>query len=165
MTTHEPLTAGDPDTVRVAIASHPFCAGFEADDVTAIAEGASERTVSAGELVIRHGEPADALYLLVEGDVALEITDPAHEPLTVETLHGGDALGWSWLYPPHAWVFDARSRSTSRLLCIDATHLRRLMDDDPRFGRDLALRVGAVVVERLQFSRAQLVDAHLHDRP
>jgi CRP/FNR family transcriptional regulator, cyclic AMP receptor protein len=161
--TRGPLTAGDPDALRVAIASHPFCEGLATEHVAIMAEGAGERTLAAGEFVIRHGWVADALHLLVEGDVALEMADPGRDPMTIETLHGGDPLGWSWLYPPSTWAFDARCLSDTRLLTLDGDHLRRMVDDDPVFGRELALRIGRVVAERLQFARAQLLDAHHHD--
>jgi CRP/FNR family transcriptional regulator, cyclic AMP receptor protein len=160
---HGPLTAGDPDRLRVAVAGHPFCAGLAAEHVAAMAEAASEHRLDPGAFVIRHGGEADALHLLVDGDVALEMPDPGREPITVETLHAGDPLGWSWLYPPRTWAFDARCLSSVTLLSVDGAHLRRLVDADPRFGRELALRIGWVVIERLQFARAQLLDVHHHD--
>lgn len=163
MQAHRTLTAGDPDAMRAMIASHPFCAGLDADHVTAMADGASEHAYAVGDLIIRHGHDATALYLLVEGDVALEISEPAAEPLTVETLHAGDPLGWSWLYPPRSWAFDARCLTPARLLRLDGAHLRGLVEQDAAFGRDLTLRVGSVVVERLQHARAQIVDIRHHD--
>jgi CRP/FNR family transcriptional regulator, cyclic AMP receptor protein len=160
---HGPLTAGDPDRLRVAVAGHPFCAGLAAEHVAAMAEAASEHRLDPGAFVIRHGGDADALHLLVDGDVALEMPDPGREPITVETLHAGDPLGWSWLYPPRTWAFDARCLTPVTLLSVDGDHLRHLVEADPRFGRELALRVGWVVIERLQFARAQLLDVHHHD--
>jgi CRP/FNR family transcriptional regulator, cyclic AMP receptor protein len=158
-----PLPAGDAEAVRIAIASHPFCAGFATEDLARMAEGASERTLPAGDFVIRHGGLADALYLLVEGDVALEMADPAREPITLETLHGGDPIGWSWLYPPSTWAFDARCLTATRVLSLDGATLRELMEVEPTFGRELALRIGRVVAERLHFARSQLLAVHLHD--
>jgi CRP/FNR family transcriptional regulator, cyclic AMP receptor protein len=165
MPTRGPLTAGDPEAARVAIASHPFCSGLAAGHLGAMARGASERRLDAGEYVIRHGGVADALFLVVDGDVALEMSDPAHGPTTLETLHGGDPIGWSWLYPPRTWAFDARCLTATSLWALDGEHLRRLMDEDAVLGRELALRIGRLVAERLHFARVQLLDIHLHDRP
>jgi CRP/FNR family transcriptional regulator, cyclic AMP receptor protein len=163
MDAHRSLSAGEPDSLRVLLASQPFCDDLDVEHVTAMASGVSERVLAPGDFVIRHGHRADDLHLLVEGDVALEISEPGREPLIVETLHAGDPIGWSWLYPPRTWAFDARCLSPARLLCLDGDNLRRLVEEDPRFGRDLALRVGRVIIERLQFARAQLVDASHHD--
>jgi CRP/FNR family transcriptional regulator, cyclic AMP receptor protein len=161
--TRQPLSPGEHDALRVAIAGHPFCEGLSAEHVTAMAQGASDRRLAAGSFVIRHGWVADALHLLVDGDVALEMSDPGREPITIETLHGGDPLGWSWLYTPSTWAFDARCLTETRVLTLDGAHLRQLVADDPVIGRALALRVGRVVSERLQFARAQLLDVQHHD--
>jgi CRP/FNR family transcriptional regulator, cyclic AMP receptor protein len=165
MTSRAPLRAGDPDAARVALAGHPFCAGLQAEDLARMAEGASERRLDAGDFVIRHGGLADALYLLIDGDVSLEMADPGREPTTVETLHGGDTIGWSWLYPPSTWAFDARCRAATQLWCLDGAHLRQLMETDPRFGHELALRIGRLLAERLHATRAQLLAIQWHDDP
>jgi CRP/FNR family transcriptional regulator, cyclic AMP receptor protein len=159
----EPLPAGDPAAASVAIASHPFCAGLHADDLARMAEGASERRLEAGDFVIRHGGLADALYLLVDGDVSLEMADPGRDPTTLETLHGGDTIGWSWLFPPWTWAFDARCRTATQLWCLDGEHLRHLMETDPRLGYELALRIGRLVAERLHAARAQLLAIQWYD--
>ena len=160
MGTHEPLNAGETGTVPVALASHPFCAEMDADHLALIAEGASERTLGTDQFVIRHGHTADALHLVVEGAVALEIADPSRGALTIETIHSGDVIGWSWLFPPRSWAFDGRCLASTRFLRIDGEHLRTLIDEHPELGRDLVLRLGRVVVERLQAARVQLLDIH-----
>ena len=165
MATPAPLHAGDPDTLRVMLAGHPFCAGLEVEHVNAMAEVASQHTLVPGSFVLRRGQDARALSLVLEGDVSLEIVEPGSEAIVLETLHEGDAVGWSWLFPPHRWAFDARCLSTVHLVQLDADQLRGLMVSDPALGRDLAVRVGQLVVQRLQLTRAQLVEIQHHDRP
>jgi CRP/FNR family transcriptional regulator, cyclic AMP receptor protein len=161
---HAPLASGDPDTLRVALAGHPFCADLAIEHVRAMSEAACERELPAGDFVLRRGQPAATLALLLDGDVSLELTEPGDEPIILETLHGGDPVGWSWLFPPHRWVFDARCLTPVRLLQLDAARLRTLMSDDPVFGLALTQRIGQLVVQRLQFTRAQLVEITHHDR-
>ncbi|MFO7959808.1 MAG: cyclic nucleotide-binding domain-containing protein [Nitriliruptoraceae bacterium] len=158
------LSSGDPDTLRVALAGHPFCADLDVEHVRALSETASERELPAGGFVLRRGQPAAALTLLLDGDVSLELTEPGDEPIVLETLHGGDPVGWSWLFPPHRWAFDARCLTPVRLLQLDAAQLRTLMSADPVFGLALTQRIGQLVVQRLQFTRAQLVEITHHDR-
>ena len=165
MATPAPLHAGDPDILRVTLASHPFCAGLEVEHVNAMAEVASLHTLTPGSFLLRRGQAARALSLLLEGDVSLEIVEPGSEAIVLETLHEGEAVGWSWLFPPHRWTFDARCLSTVHLVQLDADQLRGLMVSDPALGRDLAVRVGQLVVQRLQLTRAQLVEIQHHDRP
>lgn len=158
------LGSGDPDTLRVALAGHPFCADLEVEHVHAMSEAASERELPAGSFLLRRGQPAEALALLLDGDVSLELTEPGDEPIVLETLHGGDPVGWSWLFSPHRWAFDARCLTPVRLLQLDAARLRTMMTADPAFGMALTQRIGQLVVQRLQFTRAQLVEIAHHDR-
>ncbi len=160
-----PLQAGDPDTLRVTLAGHPFCAGLEVAHVQAMAELASEHTFGPGTFLLRRGYAARTLFLLLQGDVSLEIVEPGADAIVLETLHEGETVGWSWLFPPHRWSFDARCLSPVRLVQLDADRLRALMARDPALGRDLAVRVGQLVVQRLQLTRAQLVEIQHHDRP
>ncbi len=165
MTTTDPaLPQGDLDAVRTTIAQHPFAAGLAVDHLAVLAEHAATVVVAAGTFVFRQGAPADTLYLLVEGDVDLEVAGGGAEPLVLESLHGGDALGWSWLFPTQPWLFDAHARSATRAVTIDGDRLRAAVHADAVFGRDLACRVAALVSDRLRHARLQLVDSWTHDR-
>ena len=76
-----------------------------------IAGCAATSALRAGEALFREGEPADTFYLCVTGAVALEVHAPGGPPLVIETLHEGDTVGWSWLFPPYRWHFDGRPSS------------------------------------------------------
>lgn len=162
MNTLEPRPL-DTATLSAAIAGHPFAGGLDHAHVQAMAAATAPRRFAAGEYVFRHGGPATTFHLVTEGRVALEVADPGREPIVVETLEDGEPLGWSWLFPHRTWAFDARSLTDTRTLAIDAAHLRDMMEADAVFGRELALRIGRVAVDRLLHTRAQLVLAHHHD--
>lgn len=164
MSEHASLSSGDPDLLRMELAAHPFCADLEVAHLRAMADATSERELPAGSYLLRRGQAADALALLLDGDISLEVTEPGDEPIVLETLHGGDPVGWSWLFPPYRWLFDARCLTPVRLLQLDAAHLRGLIDADPVFGLALTRRIGQLVVQRLQFTRAHLVGMAHHDR-
>jgi CRP/FNR family transcriptional regulator, cyclic AMP receptor protein len=163
-TTSQALPHGDLDAVRATIAQHPFTAGLPLDHLAVLADHAAIVDVAASTFVFRQGAPADALYLLLEGDVDLEVAGGGDEPLVLESLHAGDALGWSWLFPTQPWMFDAHARSTTRAVAIDGERLRAAVDADAEFGRELACRVAALVSDRLRHARLQLVDSWTHDR-
>jgi CRP-like cAMP-binding protein len=50
-------------------------AGASRSVLERLADAASERSVPAGTTVIRQGEPADALYLLTEGRLAVQVAE------------------------------------------------------------------------------------------
>ncbi|HVR13489.1 MAG TPA: hypothetical protein VMS41_06900, partial [Gaiellaceae bacterium] len=71
-----------------------------------------------------------------------------------------EVLGWSWLFPPHRWHFDARALTAMRATAFDAACLRGKCDQDPKLGYDLMSRFAQVLIERLQWTRLRLLDIY-----
>jgi CRP/FNR family transcriptional regulator, cyclic AMP receptor protein len=157
------LSVGDPDHVSAALAGHPFTDGMDLASTRVLAEGAAIIEVEPRRFLFRQGGSADAMYLLLDGDVDLEVAAGGSPPLVLESLHAGDAVGWSWLFPPHSWLFDAHARSFTRAIAVDAARMRAAIAEDPVFGRDLTSRVAELVIDRLRHARLQLVDSWSHD--
>lgn len=157
------LPAGDLHALVSRLAEHPFAAGFDGATLAHLAVGGGLARYPAGSHVFRQGGPARSFHLLLEGDLDLEVAGGASAPLVLESLHAGDALGWSWLFPPYRWAFDAHCRTEVLAVVLDAAHLRAAIDGDPVLGRDLTRRVAELVIDRLRHVRLQLVSGHAHD--
>ena len=114
----------------------------------------------AGETLFREGEPADVFYVLRRGRVALELYVPGRGPLTIETIEAGSVVGWSWLFAPHVWHFDARAVAPVRAVAVDGACIRGKCDDDPALGYELMQRFSAVLLERLNATRLRLADLY-----
>ena len=52
----------------------------------------------------------------------------------IETVGPGGAVGWSWLFPPYRWHFDARALDPVGAVAVDAACLRAKADADPALG-------------------------------
>jgi CRP/FNR family cyclic AMP-dependent transcriptional regulator len=113
-----------------------------------------------GEYLMREGEPADVFYVIREGVAALETFVPQRGAVTIQTLGEGELVGWSWLVPPYRVAFDVRTVSTVHALAFDGACLRGKSDQDPALGYDLLRLFAAVIVERLQRTRLQLLDVY-----
>ena len=94
------------------------------------------------------------------GRVALELFVPARGPITIETVDEGEAVGWSWLFPPYTWHFDARAVTPIRGVAVDGVCLRGKCDEDPALGYELMRRFSAVLLDRLNATRIQLADLY-----
>jgi len=116
----------------------------------------------ARTMIFRDGEPADTFYALRSGKVALEINVPQRGPLVIDTLGPGDVLGWSWLFPPYRWHFDARAVESTSAVALDGKCLRDKCSDDPVLGYRLMRSFTQVVIDRLQATRLQLLDVYGH---
>jgi CRP/FNR family transcriptional regulator, cyclic AMP receptor protein len=80
--------------------------------------------------------------------------------LTIQTLGVGEVLGWSWLFPPYRWLFDARTIELTRAIALDGKCLRAKCDEDHHLGYEMVKRFAQVIIERLQASRLQLLDVY-----
>jgi len=114
----------------------------------------------AGEYIFREGEDANQFYIIRHGKVALELFTPERGVLTIQTLGAGDVLGWSWLFPPYRWRFDARALELTRAIALDGTCLRNKCDEDHNLGYELVKRFAQIIIERLQATRLQLLDVY-----
>jgi CRP/FNR family transcriptional regulator, cyclic AMP receptor protein len=128
-----------------------------------IAGCGSNRVFEDGDYLMREGEPADTFYVVRTGDVALEAFSPQRGAMTVETLHDGDLIGWSWLVPPHRTMFDARALGTTHTMAFDGACLRGKLEQDPALGYDVLQLFATVIVERLQNTRLRLLDLYGKD--
>lgn len=142
------------------VLEHPLFAGLPGEHLAPVAGCARNAAFRPGELLLREGDRADTFYLLRRGHVAIEVHSPADGPLVIETVGPGGCVGWSWLFPPYRWHFDARAVDEVGALAIDGACLRAKADDDPRLGYALASRVSAVLLERLQATRVRLLDLY-----
>lgn len=144
-----------------ALADHPFAAGLDDDDLIKLSSCVVGRSEwEPGEVVLQRGSEADRCHLLVDGTVAIEIRPPGSSPRTIQTLHGGDLLGWSWLLDPYKWTFDARALSLASAITLDAELLRRTIANDCAFGLALMTRVTRSIVSRLEATRLQVLDVY-----
>ena len=138
----------------------PALEALEPEHRALIAGCAQNRVFEPGAYLMGEGEPADTFYVIREGDVALEIYVPQRGAVTVQSLHDGDLLGWSWLVPPYRVAFDARAVTETHTIEFDAACLRGKSEADPALGYDLLRLFAGVVVQRLQNTRVQLLDLY-----
>ncbi len=151
-------------TLDELIADAPMFAGLAPEHLSLIAGCGANEHFAAGERLFREGDPAERFFLIREGAVALELDAPGRGPLVIETLHDSDVVGWSWLFEPYRWQFDARAQQATRVVSFDGACLRGKCEDDHELGYQLMRRFAASVIERLQATRLQLLDVYGHAR-
>jgi len=138
---------------------HAFCRGFWPDHVARLAGMASEASFQPGESIFHEGDHSSFFYLLISGNVALEVVTPGR-PVRVATLVAGEVLGWSSLTGDTGKQFQARALEEVQALAFDGARLRHACESDFAFGFVLMRAVLAVMSERLHSIRAQLLDLY-----
>jgi len=145
------------DEIAASWSSHPFLEGLSPEHLVVLADCAMQTGFPSGQVIFREGEIANRFYLILEGDVVLESEVRGRQPVTVDSIAGGDVLGWSWLFPPYAWNFTARTIEPVRAIFFYGTWLRERCAIDPAFGYELMRRMATVVIRRLKAARLQLI--------
>lgn len=142
------------------IAEHAFAKDLAARNVARLAEYAFDVRFEAGEVIFHEGERATHFYLITHGAIALEMYIPGHGPVPLATIEGGDVLGWSWLFPPHRWTYDARATRATTAVGFDANRLIAACEEDCALGYELMKRFARTIAQRLQATRMQLLDVY-----
>lgn len=148
------------DAISALLISHPFTEGFWPDHIARLASMASEVRFRSGELIFREGDHSSFFYLLVTGNVALEVISPGR-PVRVSTLYAGEVLGWSSVTGNAIGKqFQARSLEPVHALAFDGTRLRHACEEDYAFGFWFMRAILKVMSGRMHAVRAQLVDIY-----
>jgi CRP/FNR family transcriptional regulator, cyclic AMP receptor protein len=141
------------------IIRHPFWENLPQRHRNILGESATVQHFGLRQQIFQTGSEADHFYLINQGRVAIETPFIAGKGIVIiQTLEAGEALGWSWLFPPFEWHFGARAIDIVEVVAFEAAVLRDRASEDHEFGYELALRVGKVMFERLQATRLQLLD-------
>ncbi|HEU4402520.1 MAG TPA: cyclic nucleotide-binding domain-containing protein [Candidatus Polarisedimenticolia bacterium] len=149
------MTTNPLDTV---LRTHPFLHDLDPAHLRILVPCAEDRIFASGDFLCRVGEPAEQFFLLREGRVALEVHVPKREGVRFQTLHEGEVLGWSWLFPPYRWHLDARALKPVRAVALDARRVRRECERDHKFGYQILKRFAQVMGHRLKGTRLQIVE-------
>ena len=118
------------------------------------------RVYEPGTMLLTEGRPADELFLIRRGGVAIETEVPGRGPVTLETLGEDEIVGWSWLVPPYRTAFGARAVEQAHVIAIDGACLRGKCERDPELGYDLLKVVATTFVRRLEDTRLRLLDLY-----
>jgi CRP/FNR family transcriptional regulator, cyclic AMP receptor protein len=106
------------------------------------------RVVPAGEPVFQRGDPADVMYVVLEGLIEVSV-----DGVTVERLDPGSILGEMAIVDDAPRSADAFAAVDSRLGPVDRDWFLHLIRHSPQFG----LHVMSVMANRLR--RFMAVDA------
>jgi len=147
-------------TIADLIAEHKFFQGLPPADLEFLAGCARNVHFETGQRLLTEGQPADEFFVIRSGRVVLGYHDPDRGDLVVDTLDGGDVVGWSWLFEPHRWHFDADAAEPVSAVAFDATCLRAKCDSDMRLCYELTQRFARLVVERLEATRLRMLDVY-----
>jgi CRP/FNR family cyclic AMP-dependent transcriptional regulator len=145
-------------TVEAIISKHPFSKGMSPHQIRLLSDCAMQVHFRANERIFSEGDPANRFYLIQTGRVGIESFVAGKGKVNIQGLEAGDVLGWSWMFPPYFWHFDARALEPTDALFLYGTPLREECESDHELGYELMKRTGELMLGRLQATRKTLLN-------
>ena len=137
-----------------------FSAEFNDATARKLADVLSPQQYAAGKVIFEEGAANPWLYLIVEGEVALEMCIPARGCTRILTLGPGDLLAWSSVLGGARMTAGAHALTDVRVLVASAQAILNLCAADHTFGFEFFQGVAAALSKRLVATRLQLLDLY-----
>jgi CRP/FNR family cyclic AMP-dependent transcriptional regulator len=144
--------------IVTALRSMEFFHDLETIHLNKLAAIASETEFEAGEIIYREGDLGQAMYLVQEGQVVIEMKAHNQSYATVFTVGAGQLFGWSSLFPGQRKRARARATKTTRVIILDGEQLDHLFQSDHKLEQVIMRRMIKLVGERVYATRQQLVE-------
>lgn len=119
----------------------------------------TEVNFKAGEIVFSQGEPAQNLYILMEGEVTLGIKAKSEIDITAYSVgRKGEAFGLPALIKPYRNSVSATCTKKARVYSINGEILRKLIKQNAKAGLEIMERVAEIFFNRLNGNRAMITN-------
>ena len=109
------------------VASIPLLAVLDRRALDRVLRSAREQTYSPGETVVKEGDPATRLFVIVEGTATVEQATQG----TVGKMEAGDFFGELALIEEHGRTATVRAETELTCLIIPAWEFRASLDEHP----------------------------------
>jgi CRP-like cAMP-binding protein len=113
-----------------------------------------------GSVLFTEGEIHPWLYLILAGEVALEMCVPARGCTRILSVGPGDLLAWSAVLGDGRMTATAIALSPLRTLIAASDQVQSLCESDRAFGYEFMRQMARALSKRLVATRLQLLDLY-----
>ena len=132
--------------------------GMETEHLKKLAAIAREVIFAEDEIIYHRGNVGRGLYLIENGEIAIETDLPGQTSTTLKKLGPGQFFGWSSLFPREQKIFYTRATKPTRAVIFNAQQMRDIFSTDSRLEYAVVRRAGNDMVGRIRATRQQLAD-------
>lgn len=138
---------------------YPLLADLPREHLPKLLEIAEEPWFEENEIIFPEGVKSERLFLIASGRIALE-NMVGGQKIVIQTLGAGDTMGWSALTETATTHFQARALTRVQTIAFDGAALSLAFKENHTLGYEMMKRLLALVTERLDHTRMQLVDMY-----
>ena len=149
-------------SIKQALSSSSAFQGASEVDLELVVPLCREEVAPKDAPILKQGEPARFLYLVIEGTVGLYMNlerpdGSSTGPKAVASIGAREAFGWSALVQPYKSTLSATAVELSRLIVLDGSVLLELLNGHRDMGYPVMANMAALIAERLMETREALV--------
>lgn len=130
----------------------------------AVADSSQMHSYQAGDTIFAQGDHTTRLYIIADGQVSLQrmfSLGGRTANMPVALLGKGRAMGWTaLLYGPHEATATALCQKPTRVIAMDGTALRSVLENEPRLGFRVMGQLACMLGDRLR-SAYSAMETHL----
>jgi CRP/FNR family transcriptional regulator len=139
--------------------SQPLFDGLEPSSLVALAKASRLKPVPKNSFIFFQGDPADAVFLVWRGVIAIRLENPDGRELVINEMSVGDCFGELAILTGQPRSTSAQAIVDSEVLLIPRSAFKITLDQEPR----LASRLLEITARRLQNSSKREEALAFHD--
>jgi CRP-like cAMP-binding protein len=109
-----------------------------------------------GRVLFSQGDPAERLYIVVSGELAVKYKPYDSTEMVISRLKKGDVLGWSTVLGNSCYTSTAVCTTDVEVLQVTGTSLRKLINEHPQTGTMVLDRLADAVSPRWKNAQSQV---------
>lgn len=146
---------------RALLAGVALFEGLNDEALAAVAEAGTTRHLERGDLLFRQGEPADELFVVRTGRLAIATRSIDGRESMVALMEAGDLFGEMSLFDGRGRSTDARALEATEVVAIPFAPVKAALDHQP----DALWHVVELLAGRLRTTDEALADSVFLDVP
>lgn len=126
-------------------------------DLNEVLPFCKEKTFNAGATLCTYGAKGKEFYLLVDGDVSLQVPSEKQFGILVVFVRPGSAFGFSGLISPYSYTSTAKCNTKSKVIAIECAPFRDFIaNKNIKIGFLFVRNLARILMRRLDESRKSL---------
>jgi CRP/FNR family transcriptional regulator len=119
---------------REVLAELPLLSQLADDQRSAVIEAGHEKSLERGEILFHEGEPSEALFAVISGQLKLVRYSPKGRELLIHLVNPGQTFAEAALFAAATYPATAEATQACRLWCLPRAALLELMRATPELG-------------------------------
>jgi CRP/FNR family transcriptional regulator len=123
-----------PENHREVLAELPLLSQLTEEQRATVIGSGHEKTLERGEILFHEGEPTEALYAVISGQLKLVRYSPKGRELLIHLVHSGQTFAEAALFAAGTYPATAEATQACRLWCLPRAALLDLLRATPELG-------------------------------